>query len=230
MSAVTSTILRLAARQRTAVASDARHVNHRSVYTSAAAAFVPNDDGGDPTTRWGMAAGLLIAAASGSMALWKDDEHEKNGAKQQQQQSQQQQHYASSALTSNSSSTTSSSTFTTAATNNTNSTNNNCHLEPRRSQFAGSMAKEAKGTTLGRFQSMRGRGLNEKYTVDWKQVLGEGAYGSVHPARLAATGEKVWMNCMYVCACSFFDFCILMPINRNDGMGWDYRRTVLSCH
>ena len=35
------------------------------------------------------------------------------------------------------------------------------------------------------------RGLNEKYKVDWKTVLGEGAYGSVHPARLAVTGEKV---------------------------------------
>eukprot|EP00977_Amphora_coffeiformis_P004490 scaffold965_cov158-Amphora_coffeaeformis.AAC.14 len=33
--------------------------------------------------------------------------------------------------------------------------------------------------------------MSQKYTVDWKVVLGEGAYGSVHPARLAATGEKV---------------------------------------
>ncbi len=42
-----------------------------------------------------------------------------------------------------------------------------------------------------RLRSLRGRNLNEKYKVDWNTVLGEGAYGSVHPARLAATGEKV---------------------------------------
>jgi hypothetical protein len=36
-----------------------------------------------------------------------------------------------------------------------------------------------------------GRGLNEKYKVDWNIVLGEGAFGAVHPARLALTGEKV---------------------------------------
>ena len=40
-------------------------------------------------------------------------------------------------------------------------------------------------------RSLRGRGLEQKYIVDWKNVLGEGAYGSVHPARLKATGEKV---------------------------------------
>ena len=40
-------------------------------------------------------------------------------------------------------------------------------------------------------KSMRGRGLYDKYKVDWDTVLGEGAYGTVHPARLAATGEKV---------------------------------------
>lgn len=33
--------------------------------------------------------------------------------------------------------------------------------------------------------------MNAKYLVDWSTVLGEGAYGSVHPARLRATGEKV---------------------------------------
>jgi len=42
-----------------------------------------------------------------------------------------------------------------------------------------------------RKRSLRGRSLNDKYNLDWEQVLGEGAYGSVHPARLAATGEKV---------------------------------------
>ena len=44
---------------------------------------------------------------------------------------------------------------------------------------------------LHRKRSIRGRNLNEKYNVDWSKCLGEGAYGSVHPARLAATGEKV---------------------------------------
>ena len=42
-------------------------------------------------------------------------------------------------------------------------------------------------------KSMKGRGLYDKYKVDWDTVLGEGAYGTVHPARLAATGEKVRM-------------------------------------
>lgn len=44
---------------------------------------------------------------------------------------------------------------------------------------------------INRMRSVAGRGLNEKYKVDWGTVLGEGAYGSVHPARLALTGEKV---------------------------------------
>lgn len=62
----------------------------------------------------------------------------------------------------------------------------------RGSGDSGAGAKqEPRNVMLHRMRSMRGRGLNEKYNVDWKQVLGEGAYGSVHPARLAATGEKV---------------------------------------
>jgi Protein kinase domain len=44
---------------------------------------------------------------------------------------------------------------------------------------------------LHRMQSVTSRGLNEKYHVDWDTVLGEGSYGSVHPGRLAATGEKI---------------------------------------
>lgn len=44
---------------------------------------------------------------------------------------------------------------------------------------------------LQSMRSLRGRSLTAKYNVDWKTVLGEGAYGSVHPARLRATGEKV---------------------------------------
>lgn len=44
---------------------------------------------------------------------------------------------------------------------------------------------------LHRMRSVRARHLDDKYIVDWKNVLGEGAYGSVHPARLKLTGEKV---------------------------------------
>jgi hypothetical protein len=44
---------------------------------------------------------------------------------------------------------------------------------------------------LHRMRSLKGRSLTAKYLVDWNTVLGEGAYGSVHPARLRATGEKV---------------------------------------
>jgi len=49
---------------------------------------------------------------------------------------------------------------------------------------------------LHRMRSLRARDLSEKYRVDWKTVLGEGAYGSVHPARLSATGEKVALKKM----------------------------------
>lgn len=44
---------------------------------------------------------------------------------------------------------------------------------------------------LKSMRSLRGRPLSAKYNVDWLTVLGEGAYGSVHPARHAKTGEKV---------------------------------------
>jgi len=56
--------------------------------------------------------------------------------------------------------------------------------EPRR-------PKAARNVMLHRKRSKAGRDLHSKYKVDWKTVLGEGAYGSVHPARLASTGEKV---------------------------------------
>jgi hypothetical protein len=49
----------------------------------------------------------------------------------------------------------------------------------------------ARNVMLNRLRSAAGRDLHSKYNVDWKTVLGEGAYGSVHPARLACTGEKV---------------------------------------
>jgi hypothetical protein len=51
--------------------------------------------------------------------------------------------------------------------------------------------RQPRNVMLHSMRSVRGRGLHDKYNVDWKIVVGEGAYGSVHPARLAATGEKV---------------------------------------
>lgn len=51
--------------------------------------------------------------------------------------------------------------------------------------------KQPRNVMLHRMRSVRGRNLEDKYKVDWSTVLGEGAYGSVHPARLAVTGEKV---------------------------------------
>jgi len=59
------------------------------------------------------------------------------------------------------------------------SSNVNRKSEPRRNVM------------LHRMRSVRARHLDDKYNVYWKNVLGEGAYGSVHPARLAATGQKV---------------------------------------
>jgi Serine/threonine protein kinase len=50
---------------------------------------------------------------------------------------------------------------------------------------------QPRNVMLHRHRSTSSRSLSAKYNVDWKTVLGEGAYGSVHPARLASTGEKV---------------------------------------
>jgi serine/threonine protein kinase len=60
--------------------------------------------------------------------------------------------------------------------------------EPRR---INSVDLQPRNVMLHRMRSVKGRGLNDKYKVDWDIVLGEGAYGYVHPARLAVTGEKV---------------------------------------
>lgn len=60
--------------------------------------------------------------------------------------------------------------------------------EPRRFMTA---RQQPRNVMLHRMRSGAGRGLNDKYNVDWNTNLGEGAYGSVHPARLAVTGEKV---------------------------------------
>ena len=58
---------------------------------------------------------------------------------------------------------------------------------PRKS----SLRRQPYNVMLHRKRSTRARNLTDKYNVDWSVCLGEGAYGSVHPARLAATGEKV---------------------------------------
>lgn len=60
--------------------------------------------------------------------------------------------------------------------------------EPRRFNIG---RNEPRNVMLHRMRSAAGRGMNVKYNVDWNTVLGEGAYGAVHPARLASTGEKV---------------------------------------
>jgi hypothetical protein len=51
--------------------------------------------------------------------------------------------------------------------------------------------RQPRNVMLHRMRSIRARNLEDKYKVDWSSVMGEGAYGSVYPARLATTGEKV---------------------------------------
>jgi hypothetical protein len=71
---------------------------------------------------------------------------------------------------------------------------------------------QPRNVMLHRMRSIRARNLEDKYNVDWSTVMGEGAYGSVHPARLAVTGEKVsqlWMHertTRSSCTCRFFWF------------------------
>ena len=82
-----------------------------------------------------------------------------------------------------------------------NNNNNNAHttsMEPLQRKTASAKNKlspsrihQPRNVMISRMRSVAGRGLHDKYNVDWKTVLGEGAYGSVHPARLALTGEKV---------------------------------------
>jgi hypothetical protein len=84
---------------------------------------------------------------------------------------------------------------------NSNNNNNNSHttsMEPlqrttaaAKNKLSHSQIHQPRNVMISRMRSVAGRGLHEKYNVDWKTVLGEGAYGSVHPARLALTGEKV---------------------------------------
>lgn len=49
----------------------------------------------------------------------------------------------------------------------------------------------AKNIMLHRLRSVRARDMIDKYEILWDRVLGEGAYGSVHPAYDINTGEKV---------------------------------------
>jgi hypothetical protein len=48
--------------------------------------------------------------------------------------------------------------------------------------------------------------LHSTYKVDWKTVLGEGAYGQVYPARHRGSGEKV------ICSAHISHFILLMII------------------
>ena len=82
-------------------------------------------------------------------------------------------------------------TITTTTTTECETSMTNSSPKSSSIQFKPSLKKGPKNVMLSRLRSLRGRSLSDKYTVNWKQVLGEGAYGSVHPARLKATGEKV---------------------------------------
>jgi len=48
----------------------------------------------------------------------------------------------------------------------------------------------AKNIMLHRLRSVRARNMTDKYNVLWEKKLGEGAFGSVHPAYNIKTGEK----------------------------------------
>jgi hypothetical protein len=54
-----------------------------------------------------------------------------------------------------------------------------------------SKSAQPRNVMLHRMRSSRARNLEEKYDIAWDTKLGEGAYGSVYPGRLSATGEKV---------------------------------------
>ena len=65
------------------------------------------------------------------------------------------------------------------------------------------LSKQAQNVMIHSRRSLRARTLDDKYNIDWETVIGEGAYGSVHPGRLAATGEKVrslgdWSTCSHI--------------------------------
>lgn len=72
----------------------------------------------------------------------------------------------------------------------------NVPVQLQRSKRVPTRGGAARNVMLHRMRSFRARDMSEKYRVDWKTVLGEGAYGCVHPARLRATGEKVALKKM----------------------------------
>jgi hypothetical protein len=57
-----------------------------------------------------------------------------------------------------------------------------------------SRSGQPRNVMLHRMRSARARNLEEKYDIAWDTKLGEGAYGSVYPGRLSATGEKVLLS------------------------------------
>ena len=71
------------------------------------------------------------------------------------------------------------------------SSNNNNGVTVASIPTSSSSSSSPRNVMLHSRRSLRGRSLHAKYLVDWSTVLGEGAYGTVHPGRLKATGEKV---------------------------------------
>lgn len=64
---------------------------------------------------------------------------------------------------------------------------------------------ESKSSHISNARSSRAKHADElhsTYMVDWKTVLGEGAYGRVYPGRHRLTGEKVSFGRSYYCCCS----------------------------
>lgn len=84
-----------------------------------------------------------------------------------------------------------------------------------------SKASQPRNVMVNRLRSLRARSLVDKYLVDWKTCLGEGAYGSVHPARLSNTGEKVALKKISKRYTSTSSFCretdALLRIYNNGG-------------
>jgi len=82
-------------------------------------------------------------------------------------------------------------------------------------------SNQPRNVMVHRLRSIRARSLADKYLVDWKTVLGEGAYGSVHPARLCTTGEKVALKKISKRYTSTSSFCretdALLRIYNNGG-------------
>lgn len=50
---------------------------------------------------------------------------------------------------------------------------------------------KARNVMISKHRSSRARCLEDKYTVNWRTVLGEGAYGEVFLAKNRQTGTEV---------------------------------------